>query len=1329
MKLEIQMKKLVMCLLTLLLSTFLTSAQTPTGRLVGVVSGPDGVLPNATVTATFNVTGKTLTVTSDADGAFQFPQLEPGLYTVNVSSAGFKNFVANEVKVDVGRDYNLTPALEIGNVQETVTITAGADVVTSTTAQISNTVSPQQILTLPLISRDPLNLTTLQAGTTRIAGQGTSINGMRTNSTNTTRDGISINDAFIRSNATDLAASRPSVDDTGEFTISTANQEASSSGGGAQIQLITPRGTKDFHGALYAYNRNSEFAANDFFNNRSNTPRSFRNRNNFGGKVGGPLPIFNFGEGGPTFFKNKGFFFFAYERLIDPVSSPDTRTILTPSARAGTFTFNRATAGNPITSGNILCPSGAAQSVCTVPNILTFAQSLGFQGISSTINPVIQARVLNLLPTAGNNTSIGDNLNTTGFNLNRDNSTKRNAYTTRVDVDATDKDTFNAVLAYNREDINRSDVDNSTFSAIPDATQFALNKTLSFTYRRTISDTILNEFRAGIFTSEVPFDRTSNPPDFILGPQGTVNQQNSQLAGIISSPENIFLDQGRFNKVFTFADNIDVILGKHSLRFGGQFQKYKVNSFNDFGTVPNYTLGTTSATTATNTTLSTTNFNNVGGAGSLINTSQLGTANGLLALLGGLVNGGVQAFNTTSPTSGFQTARNLAPYRNSNHAAYAQDRWSVTPGLTLTLGVRYELFPALKINNGLALEPVIADLNNPQASLLNRNGTFNVVGTNSGKEFQYYQTDYNNFAPSIGVAYTPNFEKGIGSLLFGSPGRTVIRGGYSEVYVNDSIITSISGTLNGNVGLGRATAAAIGPSGTTQLNDRLGANLTPINAPTFVTPPRTFLQNNTNVQGFFGSANIVDPKIQIPKVKQYSAGIQREIFGNMALEIRYVGTSSNNQFKGTELNQIDVVNNGFLADFRRAQNNLATSAAFVAAQRAINPNFQDVTSAFCNPAAIAGCQALTILRNSANPLVVNGTPFTIGGTTTGAPGTLIVGTNVTGTTLNTQLRNGTPADLAQLFVQNNLNNHPTVASPNNAPFINFYANPAIGQIEFFENGGEYNYNALQLELRRRFSQGVYFQANYTFSKNLSNAAGTSQGLFEPNLLNQNPELEYTRADFDQRHAFNFNGIVQLPFGKGRKFLNQGGIVDKIFGGFELSGLGQWSSGAPITFVDPRGTLNRGVRSGRQTANSSLNGNEIQNLIGIFKQNGNVYFINPSVIDPVSGRASNGFINPVNSNTTFAGQAFFSVPEGQTGNLPRAIVNGPRNHRVNMALIKNISFTESIRLQFRAEAFNVFNKTVFRQPTQFANINSPTFGQITSTAVDARQMQFAARFEF
>ena len=1308
------MKRVLFSILFVLGSLNVITAQTPTGRLLGTVSSPDGgVLPNATVEVKFNQTGKTQTATTGEDGAFSFAQLEPGEYTVTVTSSGFKGFVANQVKIDIGRDYNLSPILEVGSVQETVTVTAGADVVTSTSAQVTNVVSPQQILSLPLITRNPLNLTTLQAGVSSNPNQNTSINGMRTTLTNITRDGISINDAFIRANATDFAPGRPSVDDTGEFTISTTNQEADLGSGGAQITLVTPRGTKDFHGALFAYNRNSKFAANDFFNNRSGTQRPFRNRNQYGGKVGGPFFTPHFGEGGPVFDKNKGFFFFAYEKVNDPLSAPALRTILTPSARAGTFTFNRATAGDPITNGQIICPSGAAGSVCTVPNILSFAQSLGFAGIPSAIDPLIQSRILSRIPTTGNATG-GDSLNTTGYSLNRRQDTRLDTYTTRIDIDATEKDTVNGVFSYNFENNFRPDVDPMGFDVVPDAVQTSKNKSLSLTYRRIISNNIVNEARYGIFTNEVPFARVSSRPSFFLGSAGTTNGVN--LAGLISNPDNIFLDQGRNNKTYTLADNLNYIAGKHSLKFGGQFQKYKINSYNDVFIIPNYVIGPTTATT-----LSTANFQG------LINSNQLGTANSLLALLAGTVNSASQGFNTTSPTSGFQVARNLSPFRNTNDALYASDRWSVTRGLTISLGLRYELYPALKLANGLSVEPLISDPNNPAASLLAGNGSFGILGTNAGKEFQYYKTDYNNFAPSFGIAYTPNLESGFGKFLLGGEGRTVIRGGYSQVYGNDSIITSLNSTLSSNVGLGRAQNSAIGPTGTTALNDRISGNLTPVGTPTFTPLPRSFLQNNTSGQSNFGNANAVDPKLQIPLTEQYSVGVQREFFGNTAIEVRYVGTRSKNLARGVDLNQIDVVNNGFLGDFQRAQNNLAINTA----ER--NRRIAACTAAGGTTATCTSQINMSLPQSAAFNNTLNGsvqlTLIPLIGALSGTRGG--IGTAGMGSAINSvvlsNLQNGTVADLAQYYVTQGVNNHPTLNMPNNVPFINFYQNPNIGQIELFTNAGSYNYNSLQAEIRRRFSQGLYFQANYTFSKNLTDTVGTSQQLFEPYLQNQNQALDKQRADFDTTHAFNFNGIYQLPFGKGKLLLNQGGIVDKIFGGFELSGLLQTSSGSPISFIDSRGTLNRGTRSGRQTPFSNLTNDQIRALSGIFEANGRIYFVNPSIIGS-NGAASPGYINPVNNNTAFDGQVFFNVAPGQTGNVARTIINGPRQFNVNMALLKNIRFTESIRVQLRAEAFNAFNNVNFFT-TQFANINSSSFGQISSTSNGPRQMQFAARFEF
>ena len=1324
-------------------------AQTPTGRLLGVISGPDGVLPNATVTVTFNQTGKSQTIVTDGDGAFSLAQLEPGLYTVNVTASGFKTLVANEVKIDIGRDYNLTRALEVGSVQESVTVTAGADVLTSTSAQVTNTVSPQQILSLPLITRNPLNLTTLQAGTASNPNQGTSINGMRTSMTNITRDGISINDPFIRANATDFAPGRPSVDDTGEFTISTSNQEADLGSGGAQIILVTPRGQKSFHGALFAYNRNSRFAANDFFNNstvnqdgsQSEAAKKpgFRNRNQYGGKVSGPFLTPHFGEGGHVFDKNKGFFFFAYEGIKDPLALPATRTILTPAARTGAFSYTRATSGNAISSGGVTC-AAAAGSTCTITNILAFAQAQGFQGIPSTIDPVIQARVLSVLPAAGNAAG-GDGLNTTGYSLNRRFDTARNTYTTRIDVDASDKDSVSGIFSYNKENVLRPDVDITGFSTSPDVTQFSANKQFTISYRRVIGSSMVNEVRYGFFSNVVPFHRISAYPSFFLGPSGTTS---TTLAGIISQPDNIFLDQGRNNKVFTLADNFNLELGKHSLKFGGQLQKYKVNSFNDVLTVPNYIIGTTNlGTPATNTTFTTNNFANIGG----INSSQLTTANGLLAILAGLVNGSTQGFNTSSPTSGYAPVRNLAPYRNSNHAAYVSDRWAITRGLTLTLGVRYELYPALKLANGLALEPVISDPSNPAASLLAGNGTFDVIGTNAGKKFLYYKTDYNNFAPSFGVAYSPRFESGIGKFLLGSEGKTVIRGGYSQLYANDSIITSLSNTLSTNVGLGRASNSALGATGTTLLDARVGS-LPAIPTPGFISPPRSFLQNNTAGQGFFGTANVVDPKLQIPKTEQYSVGFQREFFGNTAFEIRYVGSRSHNLTRGIDLNQIDIKGNGFLADFQRAQQNLLVNIA---------ERGRQISNCAGNAACIAAVNTNLPQSAAYNNALSGSTPLTVIpllGTLSGVRGgigTAGVGSAIN-TTVLTNLQNGAAADLAQFYVSQGANNHPTLASPGNVPFVKFYQNPNIGQVELFTNNGFYYYNSLQLEVRRRFSQGLYLQANYTYSKNLTNAIGTSQGLFEPFLQNQDQALDVQRADFDQTHVFNFNGIYQLPFGRGKMFLNQGGIVNKIFGGFELSGLLQTASGSPITFVDTRGTLNRGSasaaaqqRSGRQTAYSSLNNGQLSALGGVYRPStGGVYYINPSVINS-SGRAANGYIYPntitvtnnagqqltfgLNNNAATDGQVFFNVAPGQTGNVRRAIINGPRQFNTNVALLKNISFTETIRVQLRAEAFNVFNSVNFFTG-QVNNINSASFGQITSTVSDsARKLQFAVRFEF
>lgn len=1282
------MKRFAITLFLIAISAGLAFAQGTTGRLTGTVSSTDGVLPGATVTAIDDNSKREFTTTTNESGAFQFPQLEFGTYTITVTASGFKTLRANEQKIDVGREATLNVTMEIGEVSAEVVITAGADIVTNGTAQVSNTVSPQQILSLPLITRSPLSLTGLQAGVSSNSAQNTTINGLRTTFTNITRDGINIQDAFIRTNATDFAPGRPSVDDTAEFTITTSNQEADQGGGGAQIRLVTPRGTNDFHGALFAYNRNSAFAANSFFNNRSSSPSvsekpAYRNRNQYGGKASWRFPVPGFGEGTPALFWDKGFWFFAYEKIKDPVSSVATRTILSPSARAGAFTYTRTNS----TDVTPFCPSQTVGSVCTIPNFLQFAQGVFPTGnINSSTSPIVEQQVLSLMPTASNFTG-GDGLNTQGFRLLRGADQERDQYSSRIDVDINDRNSLLFIYNYNKETNLRPDIDATGFTETPDGTQFSANKQFTTAYRRVFTPSMTIEFRGGVFTSEVPFDRISEYPNYILS------------VPLVSGP-NTFTDQGRNTKAFNYQANADWNVGSHTFRFGGQLQFFKVNAYNDAGTVPTVTLGNTTGTVFT-----AANFNGLGG----INTTQLGTANGLMNLLGGHYNAVAQSFNVTTLEEGFvRGASEFRPFRNENHSLYFADRWTAARGLTLSLGVRYEVFPALRNLTGRGLEPFIADLDNPKASLLNPAGEYVALGTSIGSKDAYYKSDWNNFAPNLGLAWNPNFEKGILGTVFGN-GKSVLRLGYSHVFGNDSIITSINNASVGNAGLARTTRSFTGLVG------RLDAGAVPVvPEPSLPSIPVPYLVNNgPGIGNHFGTVFGIDPKIKTPMVEQYSVGWQREIFGDMAFEIRWVGSKSDNLGRGVDLGQMDIFNNGFAADFLRAQQNMRVSGG----------------DPFCNT---AGCVPLQIFQQAAS-----------------APGRLGVAPTTTATpaghialaTFLNALNNGTPADLALSYVAStnprNLNNQPCIGSvgaftcnPNAVPFINFLPNNSSGVIDLFENGSFHNYSSLQTELRKRFSNGLYFQANYTFAKNLTDGIGTSQQLFEPYLDNNNKQWDKMRADFDQTHTFNFNGVYELPFGRGKRFLNYGNGWDKLLGGWQLSGLAQWTSGAPITFVDTRGTYNRSARSARQTVNSNLTNDEIRALMGIFSQQNSsgtsdiLYWINPAILNG-NGQASGGYSL---NGTTFPGQVFFNVDPGQTGSLGRTIVNGPKYFNVNAALLKNIRFTESMRLQFRVEAFNLLNNVNFVQNTQIANINSTTFGQITA-AYGPREMQFAFRFEF
>ncbi|MGI8811406.1 MAG: carboxypeptidase regulatory-like domain-containing protein [Pyrinomonadaceae bacterium] len=1261
------MAKSLLLVLALFLSTVVVFAQSTTSSLIGTVSGPDGVLPGATVVVKDNKTSKEATVTTDSVGGFKVPNLEIGFYTVTVTAPGFKTFSAEEVKLEVGKDYNLTPRLEIGAISESVTVTAGTDIVNSTDGKLNGTVSNRQLTELPLLTRNPLNFVTLQAGVASNPFQQSTINGVRTSATNITIEGVNVQDNFIRANATDFSPARPIVDEVEEFSISSQANVEDGFGSG-QIQFPIRRGGNRFAGSIWEYNRNSALAANSFFNNRGNVARPYRNRNEFGGRFAGPLPFFHFGEGGPLFESGKDrlFFFVLYQKTIDRIPVSRLATTLTNNARQGLFTYTAGctTVATPTTPA---CPAGITPNQLVTVNLFNPAFNTGITGI----NPLIQSRFLGSIP-APNSVDTGDQRVTTGYRFNQNGNQEQTNYTTRIDYKVNDKNSVKGIYRYVFQTLQSTAAD-GTFNINPNVNQPSHNPFFSTGLNSTFSSNFTNELNGGLSISDPTFKRVDGvPPNIVTLP-------------LVTAVENTFLTQGRKTKAYNLQDNAGYISGNHSIRFGGQMQVNRIRSFNNGNGVgsdiiaPVYSLGVGTNTPQ----ISTAQFTNTTLFPGTVPTAQRASANALLALLGGIVNGANQAYNVTSQTSGFVPgATNGRKYLNEQYAAYVSDQWRIRQDLTLNFGVRYDYYTPVRSGDGLFFEPVIADGVDPVQALLNPSGSYRFVGGNAGKANTFYKGDKNNFSPNISIAYSPRRSSGFGKYLLGE-GKTVFRGGYRISYINDELFKSVINAGVGNAGLLQNVAALNPATGTTALNARIN-NLPVIPTPVF-NPNRTYQTNDTAAFNFFGTVYGIDPNIRAPRVQEFNFGVQREIGFNSVLEVRYVGTRSKDLLRAVDLNQIDIRSNGFAADFNRAR-----------------ANFVLTGNAACTT---AGCQPLTVFP------------------------TLAGGGLLTNSTITGQLVAGTPADLALIYIQNGLTGN-----------VRFLANPSTGVADYLNNGASSNYDGLQVELRRRFAHGLLVQANYTFSKNLTdsqgaqtNGTGDTQNRFDPLLDNLNPSLEFGRAITDQTHKFNLNAIYELPFGKGHTFFNEGGWVDKVVGGFQISAIVQIGSGAPVTFTDARGTLNRAGRSSRQTAVTSLTKQELKALVGIYTTPNGIFFLPPAVLgrNPDgtintaiggTGRGANGF-----GSATFTGQMFFNNAPGTTSGLERNVVNGPRFYNLDMTLAKQIKFGERYSFRVEASMFNALNRTNFA-PGQSLDINSSNFGVITQS-LSPRVVQVAGRFSF
>jgi hypothetical protein len=699
------------------------------GRLSGSVVDQTGAAISGASVNVYMPGGKdpVFTGKSNNAGLFIFVSVRPAKYDLAVEAAGFARTMLRDVRVEPVQETGLGAIkLELASSKQTVDVMTEVQSVQLSNSEISATITNTQIDNLPVLGRQVSSLFTTQAGVAT-GNDTTSINGLRSSLSTVTLDGINIQDNFIRTNALDYMPMRTTIDQISEMTINTANGGATIGGGASQVALSSRSGSNDFHGGFYWYNRNSDLAANNWFNNKSGVKRSFLDLNQPGAFLGGRI------------LRDKLFFYVNYELYRNKRQASTLNTVLTDSARNGTFQYRDT--GRTLHSVNL--------------------QTLrAFQ-----MDPTIKAMIAQL--PEPNSSDRGDGLNTAGYRFNARSNEFRDQFLYRGDYYLTTRHSFTGTYDYISNPTDRPD-QGTFYTTEPPVTNLIKDHLLSLGWRWTASPTLTNELRGGFLRTASSFLDSNQYPKF----------QVSTTNLLFTNPVNTFLNQGRNVNTYNFQDNANWIHGRHQVAFGFQSELKRVTPFNDAGILPTYTLGIS----ANNTTgLKSEELPGIG-------SSDLTTAQNLYANLAGIISSATQTYNVNSTTSGFVPgATNLRQFHQDTYALYLHDNWRVMPRLTVSLGLRYEYWQPLDEINGLFLAPRMEN-NNIIQTLLDPNAVLDFIGGSTGAKF--YKADKNNFAPNVGLAWDPT-----------GTGKTSVRAGYMVAYANDNLLTAIRNNIGTSTGL------------------------------------------------------------------------------------------------------------------------------------------------------------------------------------------------------------------------------------------------------------------------------------------------------------------------------------------------------------------------------------------------------------------------------------------------------------------------------------------------------------------------------------------------
>ncbi len=1312
------------------------AAQTSaTGAVLGNVTDPQhAAIEGATVELRNVGTNLMRTQTTTSAGQYSFPGVTPGVYRISVSRPGFKSSTVDNFSVDVNKSYTVDFSLQLGQTTETVRVEATLQAELQTTdAQVGNDVSSAEIMNLPTLRRNAAALLTLQPGVSPGNGNfpqvGMRVAGAIDDQNVFTLDGIDVSDNVIGGIDAQTIASIPlGAESVEEYRVGVNNPNATfGRASGGQIAVISKAGTNSFHGAAYFFHQNSALNANQWELNHTFDPATKQpftsipkqHDNRFGGRLGGPI------------WHDKTFFFFDYEGRRFPQQTTFNRLMPTNSLRAGILKFRDA-AGNIVSydlKNSTLC--GAGGTACDPRRI----------GISPSV-----ATLWGLDPQGSDPTVAGaDGLNTLGFVGTASAPLSTNFYTARFDHEITKKWHFNGSYTYYQTKVvsGGQGAQYDLRGGTPKATSTAPTDRDAIIAGLTgqITTHLLNTFRFGWVRDRETFNR--------LAPSATAALENIPGTGstagaialapalaaattnpLVDAPIEVDTQRARFQNItgrnIQYLDDVSWIKGTHTLQFGGNVRhiptlhirndkvvgslaSLEVLSDADVSTflqkIPASERPPTCAGAVTTNCLQSADLQRW----DRLYASTLGLVDNIGILT--TRDGSFKALPFGTPLINDTTLNALE--------FYAADVWRIKPNLTFSYGVSYgwQTPPKEKLNRQTLVVDAasLKSLTGPgyiaakQAAAL-AGQTFNpTLGFEPVKAAgrTVFNTDYGDVAPRVALAWTPAFDSGFLGRLSGNH-KTVIRGGFGLVYDRTNTVQSVIIPM---LGVGFAQTISVGAplcnaSGSPGAGCNFGVGAANPGAASFrvgvdgnLPLPTVPAVSQPVVPGTFGELFSFqdDPNVKIGRSKAFDLTIQREIPGNMIVEVGWTGRWSDRLPQGVNFNSAPY----FFTD-------PASKQTFAQAYDAV-------------AAAVAGGKT-----PAAQPFFENQLPFA-GITALGGPCAQNLGgaTNTTQYLASAATSTFTSGLVSSLFS--------TMDGLRTCLGLPNYQNQQLFDLHMRTYIGQSNYNGLIATVRKRTSHGLTAQASYTFSKTLDqNISNQNQaGIYSNSYF---PNVDYGPSLFDRKHIFNATYLYELPLGKGHRF-GGGTLGDRLLGGWFTSGIFTAFSGLPLIDTESSqvwgGGSIFGFNVGRiPTVDPSSFGNSTHGNVcssGGVASSGD----GPNCGPGNQGTGINLFANPA---AVFAD--FRNVQISKDGRTGRANpVRGLPFWNLDMSLGKKTAITEKVSMSFSADFFNIFNHVNFQDPTLNFN-QQASFGVISAQLVPtnrdtsgARWIQLGLRVDF